>query len=156
MPRSRSFRQTSRHSEQALRGVEIEQVRNTGAGDTARACRYRTALYPLLHDREGEKAAQHAKKLVVSARADSGARHQKIVDQDTIDRLPVGDVAVMDITVEEAQDLRVRMILAIQSALVLHELTEERCEEALKNCGFHSASPSPIATSRREAMATFV
>src|SRR5271163_2736729 len=36
MPRPRSFRQTPRHCKQAPRSGEIEQVRNTGAGDTAR------------------------------------------------------------------------------------------------------------------------
>jgi hypothetical protein len=56
MPRPRSFRKTSRHCEQPLSGGEIEQVWDTGAGDTARCRLDRTALYPLLHRREGEKA----------------------------------------------------------------------------------------------------
>jgi hypothetical protein len=54
-----------------------------------------TALYPFLRDREGEEATQHTEKMVVTARTESVARLQKIVDQGIIDCFPTGDVTTI-------------------------------------------------------------
>jgi hypothetical protein len=93
---------------------------------------------------------------VVSLWPDSRAGLEEIIDHRAIDYVPVGDVAVVEIPVEQAQRLRIINVLAVQRALVLHELMEKRRQEALEKWSVHRASPSPMATSRRTSIATFV
>ena len=79
-----------------------------------------------------------------------------MVDQRSIDVLPTGDRVPIQVTVQEPQGCRFGMVLTIQGAFILHELIKRFRQGTVESGGVHSASPSPMATSRSAASATFV
>ena len=93
---------------------------------------------------------------VVSLWPNFRAGLEEIIDHGAIDCVPVSDVAAVEISVEQAQRLRIVKVLAVQRALVLHELMKKRPQETLEIGSVHRASPSPMATSRSASIATFV